>query len=87
MIEAARGSARVLDEPGPSVWLKGFGDSSVDHDVLVWIADPEMGVGNVRSDILNRLWRLFAEHDIEIPFPQRDIHIRTLPGAAMPTSG
>lgn len=82
MVEAATGALRVLDDPKPSVWLKGFGDSSVDHDILVWIVDPEMGVGNVRSDILNRVWKLFAEHDIEIPFPQRDIHIRTTPAAA-----
>ena len=77
MVEAASASARVLTDPKPSVWLKGFGDSSVDHDILVWIADPEKGVGNVRSEILNRVWVLFADNGIEIPFPQRDIHIRS----------
>ncbi|OYY72608.1 mechanosensitive ion channel family protein [Sphingomonas sp. 28-63-12] len=82
MIEAATAAARVLAEPAPSVWLKGFGDSSVDHDVMVWIADPELGVGNVQSDILNRIWKLFAANGIEIPFPQRDIHIRSLPSPA-----
>ncbi|MGF7171982.1 small-conductance mechanosensitive channel [Sphingobium xanthum] len=80
MIEAATAAKRVLADPKPSVWLKAFGDSSVDHDILVWIMDPELGVGNVRSDILNRIWVLFAEHGIEIPFPQRDVHIRTAPG-------
>lgn len=79
MVEAAVGATRVLSDPKPSVWLKGFGDSSVDHDILAWIADPELGVGNVRSDILNRLWVLFAENKIELPFPQRDIHIRSYP--------
>ncbi|MDE1917849.1 MAG: mechanosensitive ion channel [Sphingomonadales bacterium] len=77
MIEAATAAARVLPQPAPSVWLKGFGDNSVDHDILLWIADPELGVGNVRSDVLNRVWKLFAEHGIEIPFPQRDIHVRS----------
>ncbi len=81
MIKAATAADRVLPEPKPSVWLKGFGDSSVDHDILLWIADPELGVGNVRSDVLNRVWVLFAEHGIEIPFPQRDLHIRTAPGS------
>jgi len=80
MIEAATAAARVLPEPKPTVWLRGFGDSSVDHEILAWINDPEMGVGNVQSDILNRLWRLFKEHGIEIPYPQSDIHIRSLPG-------
>lgn len=79
MIEAATASPRVLANPKPSVWMKGFGDSSVDHDILIWISDPEAGVGNVRSEILNRLWTLFADHGIEIPFPQRDIHIRSAP--------
>lgn len=82
MIEAANASSRVLPDPKPSVWLRGFGDSSVDHEILVWVADPEAGVGNVRSDILNRVWRLFGENDIGIPFPQRDVHIRSLPANA-----
>lgn len=79
MMEAAAAVDRVLVDPKPSVWLKAFGDSSVDHDILVWITDPELGVGNVRSDILNRVWVLFAEQGIEIPFPQRDVHVRTMP--------
>lgn len=81
MIEAASGPARVLADPSPRVWLKGFGDSSVDHEILVWISDPEDGVGNVQSEILNALWLLFKQNGVEIPFPQRDVHIRTMPSA------
>lgn len=76
MLEAAKGSSRVLSEPAPSVWMKEFGDNSVNYIVHCWITDPEMGVGNVRSDVLNRLWVLFRENGVEIPFPQRDIHLR-----------
>ena len=79
MIEAAVASARVLAEPRPTVWLMAFGESSVDHEILAWISDPEAGVGNVRSEILNRLWISFRENGIEIPFAQRDINIRSLP--------
>jgi small-conductance mechanosensitive channel len=79
MIEAAMASPRVLNDPKPSVWLTDFGDSSVDHEILCWISDPEAGIGNVRSDILNRLWVSFKENRIEIPFPQRDVHIRSQP--------
>ena len=82
MIEAASKPSRVLKEPSPSVWLKSFGDNSVDHDILVWISDPEDGVGNIQSEILNRLWKLFRENEIEIPFPQRDLHIRTMPAGS-----
>ncbi|MHA6717935.1 mechanosensitive ion channel family protein [Sphingomonas sp. RS6] len=84
MLRAARESPRVLDSPPPNVWLAAFGDSSVDHEILAWISDPESGVGNVRSDVLNRLWWLFKEHGIEIPLPQRDVHVRDWPSPAAP---
>lgn len=84
MIEAATAAGRVLEEPPPTVWLRGFGDSSVDHEILAWINDPEAGVGNVQSEILNRLWLLFQEHGIEIPYPQSDVHIRSLPEVGEP---
>lgn len=80
MLRAASESTRVLKNPKPNVWLAAFGDSSVEHEILAWINDPEGGVGNVKSDVLNRLWGLFKEHGIEIPFPQRDVHIRDWPG-------
>lgn len=79
MIEAAMGANRVLKVPKPNVWLREFGESSVDHEILVWIKDPEAGVGNVQSEILNRLWHLFKQNGIEIPFPQRDIRIQEWP--------
>ncbi|QIG81444.1 mechanosensitive ion channel family protein [Stakelama tenebrarum] len=79
MLRAATESPRVLDNPKPNVWLAGFGDSSVDHEILAWINDPEGGVGNVRSDVLNRVWKLFKENGVEIPFPQRDVWVKGLP--------
>ena len=75
MLRAATESPRVLNSPKSNVWLTGFGESGVEHDILVWISDPESGVGNVRSDVLNRLWWLFKDHGIEIPYPNRRIHI------------
>ena len=75
MMQAARESPRTLDSPRPNVRLEGFGESGVQHEILVWISDPEGGVGSVRSDVLNRLWVLFKENAIELPFPQRDVHL------------
>lgn len=75
MIQAATTAPRVLTDPAPAVWLTRFGDSAVDHDILVWIEDPEMGIGNVQSEILNLLWVLFQQNEIKIPYPQRDLHI------------
>ena len=75
MMQAALDSPRVLKSPRPNVWLTGLGESSGDHEILAWIADPEAGVGNVRSDVLGRLWHLFRDHGVTIPFPQRVVHM------------
>jgi small-conductance mechanosensitive channel len=42
-----------------------------------WIGDPANGIANVRSAVLLKVWDTFKEHGIEIPFPQRDLHIRS----------
>jgi len=89
-LEAAQETDRVLKhEDMRSICnLSAFGDSSVDLDLLVWIEDPQNGTGNVRSEILLRIWDKFREHGIEIPYPQRDLHLRSsdisLGGGAMP---
>ena len=76
MLEAARSSDRVLSAPPPTVWMSEYGDNSVNFVIHCWIKDPEEGVGNVRSAVLKKLWWLFKDNGIEIPFPQRDLHIR-----------
>jgi len=80
MLEAALSCDRVLKSPPPTVWLDGYGDSSVDFIIHVWITDPEAGIGNVKSEVLKKLWHLFQEHEVEIPFPQRDINLRSAEG-------
>ncbi len=77
MLEAALESPRVLDSPRPNVWMTSFGDYALEHEILAWISDPEGGVGNVKSDVLNRLWVKFQEHGIEVPFPQQVLHFRS----------
>ena len=77
MLEAAKSCARVLTSPPPVVWMKAFGESSVDFAIQCWIQDPEEGVGNVQSAVLKQVFRSFRENSIEIPFPQRDIHLRS----------
>jgi small-conductance mechanosensitive channel len=82
MVQAAGEAQRVLKTRPPSIWLTAFGESGVDHEILVWISDPEAGIGSVRSEILNRVWELFRENGIQIPNPQRDLHIRDWPSPA-----
>ena len=76
-LEAARETERVLERPQPACLLKGFGDSSVDLELRFWISDPQNGVSNVRSEVLLRVWDKFHAEGIEIPFPQRDLHLKT----------
>ena len=76
MLEAAKSCQRVLASPPPVVWMKAFGDNAVQFAVQCWIQDPEEGVGNVQSAVLKQVWALFKENGIELPYPQRDLHLR-----------
>ncbi len=75
--EAIAEIPRILEDPNPNVLLRGFGDSSVDLEARFWINDPQAGLSNVASDLLERVWQKFAENQIEIPYPQRDLHLRS----------
>ncbi len=75
--EAPATVERVLADPPIQCLLKGFGDSSVDLEIRIWIDDPSEGRSNVISEVLLRVWDLFREHGIEIPFPQRDLHLKS----------
>ena len=77
-LEAADEVNRVLKDPKAVCLLKGFGDSSVDLELRFWINDPMNGRANVQSEILLKVWDKFHQHDIEIPYPQRDLHVRSV---------
>ncbi len=66
----------TLNDPPPSARLMGFGDSSVDFRLLTWIADPRQQA-RTTSELNFAIWHALQERDIEIPFPQRDLHIRS----------
>lgn len=79
MLEAVKTHPRILKYPAPTCLMMGFGSSSVDYELRVWINDPANGVSNVKSDIYHKIWDLFKEHKIEIPFPQQDVYIKSFP--------
>jgi small-conductance mechanosensitive channel len=81
-IEAAKDVKRVLEAPTPVCLLKGFGDSAINLELRFWIRDPRNGTANVRSEVMLGIWDRFREHDIELPFPQRDLHIPDLDAVA-----
>ena len=79
MMEAVEEKSRILADPEPNVLLMGFGDSSVNFELRFWISDPRNGIQNVRSEVLLSIWDRFKENAIEIPFPQQDYHLKSLP--------
>ncbi len=73
LLTACEGQRRVLREPKPVARLMHFGESGIELELRFWIADPQDGVNNVRSDVNRAIWRLFKEHAITIPVAQHEI--------------
>lgn len=87
-IEAAQSVDRVLAAPPPVCWIKEFGDNSVNLEIRFWVSDPERGKTNVTGQVYMALWDKLHEANIEIPFPQRDIHLKSItPQAAATLKG
>ena len=76
-LEAAEETPRILKDPVPVCHLREFADSSVNLEVRFWIDDPMNGRANVVSVLQLGIWDKFHEHGIEIPYPQRDLHLRS----------
>ncbi len=74
--EVAKENPDVLETPPPEIYHRGFGDSAWNMMLGVWISNPKRHNG-IRSDINCAIIRKFRANDIEIPFPQRDLHIRS----------
>jgi small-conductance mechanosensitive channel len=76
MQQAVEDAPRVLAHPAPRVLLMAFGESAMEFEIRFWIDDPEEGINSVRSEVFKRLWHLFQENGVAIPFPQRDLTLR-----------
>ncbi|NER84829.1 MAG: mechanosensitive ion channel, partial [Leptolyngbya sp. SIO1D8] len=76
VLEAARHHPQVLRYPKPQLWFEGLGESSLDFTLLVWIREPRLQF-RIKSDLYYLLEANLRRYQIEIPFPQRDLHIRS----------
>jgi small-conductance mechanosensitive channel len=76
LMQAVEGNPRILREPPPVSRLMQFSDHGMDLELRFWIADPEGGVNNVRSDVNRAIWRLFRAAGITIPVAQREVYLR-----------
>lgn len=84
IIAAAKDNPRVLAEPEPMVWVTGFGERAVEHELRLWIADPEAGLGNIQGEVFMSIWDAFREQGITLPYPQIDVHMRGRPDMDRP---
>lgn len=75
LLQAAHRHSRVLDEPASVALVKGFGDNGIDLTLTVWIADPAVGEGRLRSDLLLDVLKAFQAQGIDIPYPRRDVRL------------
>jgi small-conductance mechanosensitive channel len=86
LVDAAVGAARVLTDPAPSARLVRFGPDGLEFSLLYWIADPGNGQLNVRSDVNLAVLRGLRSAGIEIPFPQRVVHMKSVEAQATPSA-
>jgi small-conductance mechanosensitive channel len=73
------GNDRILRDPAPGVMILAFADNGINLTLGFWLKDPENGQGGLRSDLYLKVWQLFKQHGIEIPYPRRDITILSSP--------
>lgn len=76
LLQAAEEHSGIVRLPRPQVFFKGFGNSSLDFTLMFWIVEPNRQP-IIKSDLYFKIFALFRQEHIEIPFPQRDLHIRS----------
>ena len=77
VIQAVTGLPRVSDLKAPACWLTEFGDSSLNFVLRFWVTDPQNGLTNIRGKVMLALWDVFEENNIEIPYPHREIIMKS----------
>lgn len=79
LAKVAADNLDIAENPSPRVRFRLFGDSSLNFELLGWIGDPA-DRGRVKHDLNCAVYKALNQNRIEIPFPQRDLHVRTMPG-------
>lgn len=77
LLKVAAAHPKVLREPAPEVFFSGFGDSSLNFELAVWTAEMTAKPRRFRSELYYAIEKALRENQIEIPFPQRDLHLRS----------
>ena len=77
LVEVANANPGVLKNPGPDVLFDSYGESSLNFSLRVWSTEFVGKPRVLRSQLYYEIFKKFAEHDIELPFPQRDLHLKS----------
>jgi len=77
LLDVARHNGGVLNSPEPDVLFEEFGDSSLNFSLRVWTSEYINRPKVLKSQLYYEIFRIFKEEDVEIPFPQRDLHIKS----------
>jgi small-conductance mechanosensitive channel len=80
--QAAAEQGRVLVDPPPKAFLTSFGESAINLELGFWVADPEEGTQQLRSDINMAIWQAFQTAGVTIPYPMREVRISAVPTSA-----
>ncbi|MBV6273608.1 mechanosensitive ion channel [Alcaligenaceae bacterium CGII-47] len=86
MLDAVKANEQVLDSPAPSVWFLGFGDSALEFEVRAFVGRIEQRM-QTQHELYVALNATLKQAGIEIPFPQRDVHLRTSDDVARRATG
>ncbi|MBN1550689.1 mechanosensitive ion channel [bacterium] len=77
LLTCAHSNSSISKRRKPNVWFKAYGESSIDFVLLVWIDVRKISEEDVKSQLYYAIFSALADAGIEIPFPQRDLHIRS----------
>lgn len=75
LTDIAKANPDILPKPAPQVLFKGFGESSLDFELRVWTSKPSKQL-IIKSNLFFQIEAILRKRNIEIPFPQRDLHVR-----------
>jgi len=78
MMTAVNDKQRIINTPPPICLMTEFGDNTVNFSLRFWIKDPSNGIATIKSKVLFDVWDIFIENNINIAFPQRDLHFQSM---------
>ncbi|MFW6281725.1 MAG: mechanosensitive ion channel family protein [bacterium] len=84
--ESVKEIQRVRKKPEPNCYIKEFGDSAIVLQIRFWIDNPRRGIANVKNEVHLKIWEVFQENEIIIPYPQQDLHLKTISQDDVPRS-